>query len=82
MADILQFKKPRQTHLRGAARQSYSDALKSVGKPRAVIIVALGMDGSFATRVVYDAEKMEEFDVYARGEALLGDHKRGCFDAD
>lgn len=71
MGDVIKLRRPRNRHIRGLARDSYTDALRSVGEPRAIVIVAMGKDGAFASRIVYDIDTMEEFDVYARAEALM-----------
>jgi hypothetical protein len=78
MGDVIKLKRPRDKHLRGLARDSYTDAVKSVGKPRAVVIIAMGSDGKFASRAVYDIDSIQEFDVYARAEALMNQYKQAC----
>lgn len=79
MGNVFRFKKPRQVHLKGAARDSYSEAVRSVGKPLWVVIVACGRDGRFASRTVYD-EDTQPFDVYSRTEALMNKHKAECIE--
>lgn len=79
MAQVLKFKRPRTKHIKGHARECLTDALQSVGKPKAIVIVAIGQDGHFAIRSAYD-EEMQPFDIYARAEALAGNEKQRCIE--
>lgn len=77
MGTVYKFKRPRNKTIKGHARECLTDAVKATGEPRAVVIVSLGCDGSFAVRTAFN-EDMQQFDVYARAEALVAREKSQC----
>lgn len=71
MGEVVTLKQPRKETIRGAARSVLTDALNSVGKPVAIVIVALGHDGSFAMRRASYEEPFKAFDVLSRAGSVI-----------
>lgn len=80
MGEVVKLKRQRNQTIKGAARETYSEAVNAVGKIKAVAIIAMGEDGTFASRIVFDQTTMQEFDVYARAGALMEDYKLKCIE--
>lgn len=79
MADILKFRRPRNGTIKGAAHSMLTEAMRTVGKPHAVVIVVLSVDGNFAVRSVnYDT--IHDFDMYARAASVIDREKVGLLD--
>lgn len=73
-ATVIKFRRPKNETIRGVGRQIYSDALKSVPNPRAIAIVVLGSDGTYACRMTAKDE-VSDFDVYSRAGAIMDRQK-------
>lgn len=54
-------------------------ALAAVADPLAVVVIAIGHDGSFAIRTAQNPN-MRDFDLYARAGAILDREKMKCID--
>jgi hypothetical protein len=80
MGEVVVLQQPRKETVRGAVRASLTDAVRSVKNCRAVVIVALGDDGTFALRSVSDG-RITEFDKYSRAGAIC-DRERMALLAD
>lgn len=70
MGNIIKLTRAKNKTIRGHARECLTEAVKHTGEPRAVIIVSLGRDGSFAVRSAH-SEEMQLFDVYARAGHIM-----------
>jgi hypothetical protein len=69
MGEVVSFRRPRKGTIRGAARSCLTEALTTVKKPTAIVVVALGANGEFAIRTASYAE-CADFDMYSRAAAL------------
>lgn len=79
MGDVVKFSRPRKGTIRGAARSMLTEAMDSVGKVHAVVIVAISSDGSFAMRSAnYDS--IADFDMYARAGSVIDREKARLLD--
>jgi hypothetical protein len=70
MGYVIKLSRPRNKTIKGHARECLTEAIKQTGEPRAVIVVSLGIDGSFAVRSAHSSE-MHLFDVYARAGHIM-----------
>jgi hypothetical protein len=69
MGEVIPFRKPRKGTIRGAARSCLTEALNSVKAPQGVVIITLGLEGTFSIEsAAYDA--LDQFDLYSRAAAL------------
>jgi hypothetical protein len=69
MGEVVKFRRPRKGTIRGAVREMVTEAMNTVGKPDAVVVIALAADGSFSLRTA-SREEISDFDMYSRAGAL------------
>lgn len=79
MGEVVKLKRPRKGTIRGAARSMLTEALDGVGKPHAVVIVAIGLDGTFSIRSA-NYESIADFDMYARAASVVEREKQRLID--
>lgn len=70
MGEVVRLRRPRNKTIKGHARACLTEALRSSGKPVAVVVVVLGSDGKFALRTASDQQAIQDFDMYSRAGAL------------
>lgn len=70
MGEVIRLARPRKVTIQSAAREGMRDAMQSVIKPHAVVMVVLGEDGTYAMRSA-SLSKVPDFDMYSRAGALM-----------
>jgi hypothetical protein len=70
MGDVVALKRPRKQTIRGASRQSLTEAFSAIKYPSAVVIVVLGNDGTYAMRSAR-VDDTAAFDIYSRAGAIM-----------
>lgn len=70
MDNVVKLKRHRNETIRGAAHKITTDAMRSVDDPTAIVVVALGMDGTFAARTASE-RRIHDFDKYSRAICAL-----------
>jgi hypothetical protein len=79
VSNVVKFRKKRRETIRGAARSVLTEAMASVKNPQAVVIVALGRDGSYAFRSAI-CDDVHGFDVYSRAGAAVEKERMALID--
>ncbi len=69
MGDVVPFRRPRKGTIRGSARACLTEALNSVKAPQGVVVITLGLEGTFAIQSAAYAA-IDQFDLYSRAAAL------------
>jgi hypothetical protein len=67
---VVKLVQPRRTGLKRAAHEAVTSATRGVGDLSAVVVIALGRDGSFAHRTV-SFQEIADIDMYGRAGALM-----------
>lgn len=82
MGEVVKLKRPRKGTIRGAAREMLTNAMNTVERPAAIIMVALSADGRFAVRMCNHSNDIRDFDAYSRASASIDMQARRLIEGD
>lgn len=82
MGEVVKFRRPRRQTVRGIAREQMTEAVRSVGEPDAIVVIALGANGSFAIRAASKIDGIKDFDMFSRARAICEKRARDLLEMD
>jgi hypothetical protein len=83
MSNVVRMKIPKRRTIKAEARSAMTDAFGGAGKSlSAVVVVALGTDGTYALRTVHNEGGFVLFDIYSRAAALIERRRMALLDSD